>query len=239
MTTFRAEPGAVDPAVAADRLSKLGFLAIADLPDRNGPGLLLVAIRPRPTLRHFDPETIEYWTSHEGRGVRRTIGRDTPTPIDEPFSWGLIRLADRLGVTNEYLAFGGRIEADRVEDSVVVRFVSSAPILRRGGHSQGVDAGAETLGAWFGRLLLAVDVRPGFEAELAAADPLVRYAAFLQDALERLHASAEIRSVYGDLACLLGGEADRLQREHPDTWRAGLKLRPEAAPRPPQTTPVG
>ena len=229
MTTFRSAPDSIEPDVAADRLAKLGFLAVADLPDRPGPGLLLVAIRDRPTLRHFDPEEVGYWVAERGRGVRRTIRRATTMPLDHAFSWGLIRIEDRLHVTNEYLTFGGRLEADRVDDAVLVRFVSPAPILRRGGHSQGVDEGAEALGAWFGRLLLAVDVTPGFEAQLAAAEPLAIYAAFLQDTIDQLHATPAIRSVFGDLARLLGAESDRLAADHPAAWLAGRRLRPGTA----------
>ncbi|HET7471813.1 MAG TPA: hypothetical protein VFJ71_01690 [Candidatus Limnocylindrales bacterium] len=223
---FRDAPGRITPGVAADRLSRLGFLAVADLPDRPGPGLLLVAIRDRPTFRHFDPEAVTYWITADGHGRRRTFPRDSSPPLAEAFSWGLIRIVDRLGATNEYLTFGGRVEADRVGDAVVVRFVSPAPIVRRGGHSQGVDEGAEAIGAWFGRLRLAVDLRRGFEAELAAAEPLARYAAFLRDAREQLRTTPAIRSVYQDLACLVRGEAVRLEAEHPDAWAAGDRLRP-------------
>lgn len=224
--SFRAAPGRITPDVAADWLAKLGFLAVADLPDRPGPGLLLVAIRDRPTLRHFDPEAVTYWITDGGRGVRRTLERDAAVPLAEPFSWGLIRIVDRLGITNEYLSFGGRVEADRLGDALLVRFVSPAPILRRGGHSQGVDEGAEAVGAWFGRLRLAVDLRTGFEARLAAAEPLARYAAFLRDAGDELRATPAIRSVHQDLACLVDGEAVRLRADHPAVWAAGDDLRP-------------
>ena len=50
-----------DPRDASVRLADWGFLANPDLPDRTGPGYLLVALRPETTLRHYDPESIEYW----------------------------------------------------------------------------------------------------------------------------------------------------------------------------------
>jgi hypothetical protein len=235
---FRGPAGPVPPDLAASLLSRLGFLAVADLPDRPGPGLLLVAIRDRPTLRHYDPERVTFWVADGERGIRRTIDRSTATPVATEFAWGLIRIEDRLHVTNEYLAFGGRVEADRVDDAVLVRFVSPAPILRRGGHSQGIDEGAETLGGWFGRLRSAIDEAPAVEARITLAEPLEVYAAFLADTIEQLNANATIRSVYADLACLLRAEGVRLREERPDVWRRGAELRAavsralDRAPRP-------
>ena len=84
-------------------------------------------------------------------------------PQSEDYSWGLIRLVDRLGVSNEYLTFGGHLDAALIDDVVVAAFASQAPLLRRGGHSQGWDAGADAIGAFFARLMVAVDFKPGFE----------------------------------------------------------------------------
>ena len=59
-------------------------------------------------MHHYDPEIVAYWVNKAGRGVPRTLTRETRLPIDTEFSWGLIRIVDRLGVTNEYLTFGGQ-----------------------------------------------------------------------------------------------------------------------------------
>lgn len=217
-------PSPPTPTSAATALARLGFVASSDLPDRPGPAYLLVALRSQPTLRHFDPELVEYWTSEHRRGARRTLTRATQTPLEADVAWGLIRLGDRLRVSNEYLTFGGKLVADRVGDDVLAVFTSPVPILRRGGHSQWTDPGAESLGAWFGRLLLAVDYVPGFERRLADADPLSRYAAFLADTVARYRATTSMRVAYSDLWTLLSGEDRRLRKEHPDEWRAGQAL---------------
>jgi hypothetical protein len=99
MTTAPA-PERLDPVGAAVSLADLGFLANPDLPDRAGPAYLLVAMRESPTLRHYDPEAVEYWVSEGGRGVRRTLTRSSRLPIDTEFSWGLIRIYDRIKFTN-------------------------------------------------------------------------------------------------------------------------------------------
>lgn len=228
MTLLRPAPPRLDPASAAPLLAHLGFVASSDLPDRPGPAYLMVALRDPPTLHHFDPELVDYWVTDRDRGVRRTLTRQTRVPVATDFSWGLIRLVDRLQVTNEYLTFGGGLAVDRVDDDTIAVFTSPAPILRRGGHSQGWDAGAETLGAFFSRFLLAVDYVPGFERRAAHADPIARYAAFLADVLARSQSSQALRVEHLDLWTLLQAEAGRIRERHPDDWRAGIALRDDA-----------
>jgi hypothetical protein len=71
MVITTVDPGLLGLAEAAARLADLGFLASPDLPDRPGPAFLLVALRDRATLRHYDPEIVEYWVTREGRGTRQ------------------------------------------------------------------------------------------------------------------------------------------------------------------------
>lgn len=228
MTGPAMDPRRLDPSSAAPMMSHLGFLASPDLPDRPGPAYLIVALREAPTLRHYDPEAIEYWVTEAGYGVRRTLTRTTRLPIDVDFSWGLIRVVDRLHVTNEYLTFGGRLVADSIDGVVVAVFTSPAPLLRRGGHSQGWDRGADSLGAYFSRFLVAVDYAPGFEARAAQADPVTRYAAFLADAMARYRSSPVLRGDQPGLWTLLRAEERRLRATRPTAWDGGKALRREA-----------
>ena len=228
MADIRRVPTNLDPNAAARLLAEFGFLAISDLPDRPGPAYLLVALRERPTLHHYDPEAVEYWITESGRGARRTLTRDSALPIDADFSWGLIRIVDRLHVTNEYLTFGGRLSVALVDGVVIAVFRSPAPLLRRGGHSQGWDEGAEKVGAFFSRFLLAVDVAPGFETRAALADPVTRYAAFLADAMARYRASPLLRNEQASLWTMLQAEERRLQTNNPTEWAGGEAIRLEA-----------
>ena len=226
-------PGSVlapDPVEAAQRLADWGFLAEPDLPDRPGPAYLLVALRDRPTLRHYDPEVVEYWVSAHQRGTRRVLTRESAMPLEVAFSWGLIRIIDRLGVSNEYVTFGGRLVAAEVDGMTVAVFASEAPLLRRGGHSQAWDDGADSLAAFFGRLLLAVDVEEGFEARVSAVDPLTRYAAFVEDLVGRYRRSLALRDADPRLWSLLRGEAERLERDHPSAWARRVELRRAVSP---------
>jgi hypothetical protein len=223
--TAAPAPPRLDPVGAADSLADLGFLANPDFPDRPGPAYLLVAMRESPTLRHYDPEAVEYWVSAGGRGVRRTLTRSSRLPIDTEFSWGLIRIVDRLKVTNEYLTFGGRLFVGLVDGAVLAVFTSPAPIFRRGGHSQAWDQGADSLGAFFSRFLLAVDYVPGFEALAADADPVTRFAAFVADTMDRYRASPMLRSEQPDLRRLLDAEERRLRTSDRGAWAQGEVLR--------------
>lgn len=213
-----------DPLSAAALLADWGFLAEPDLPDRPGPAYLLVALRDQPTLRHYDPELVEYWVAEGGRGTRRTLERSSPLPVETDFSWGVIRIVDRLAVSNEYVTFGGHLSAAEVGGMSVAVFTSPAPLLRRGGHSQGWDHGAEALAAFFGRLLVAVDFTPGFEAAAAAVDPLTRYAGFVSDLVGRYRRVPVLRDQHPDLWVLLQSEGRRLERDHPTEWAAGVEL---------------
>jgi hypothetical protein len=209
---------------AAHRLEHWGFLADPDLPDRPGPASLIVGLRERPTLRHYDPEVVEFWSSESGRGTHRTITRQTHMPLSMGVSWGEIRILDRLGESNGYFSFGGRVQGQFIGDVLIVAFTSSAPILRRGGHSQGWDEGADSVGAFFGRLLLTVDYLPGFEERLAATTPVARYAAFIQDAETQGRAMRRRSIDERPFAATIRCEAARLRREEPEAWRVGTTL---------------
>jgi hypothetical protein len=209
---------------AAGRLADLGFLAGPDLPDRPGPAFLLVALREQPTLRHYDPERIEYWVTKRGRGVRRSVTRTTPMPVDVDVSWGMIRLLDRYPVTNEYLTFGGHLSAAQIDGSTIAVFTSPVPLLRRGGHSQIWDDGSDELAAFFARIVAAVDVHPDLEPRFAAVDPFVRYAAFLADVVTRYRSSPELRALDPRAWTLLQAEESLMRRDHAEAWRAGERI---------------
>lgn len=220
----------IEPPVAARLLADLGFLDAPDLPDRPGHAYLLVAIRDQPTLRHFDPEVASFWVTELGHGSRIELDRTTPMPVERDFSWGTITITDRLKVSNEYLTFGGQLRAARVGDASILVFESPAPLVARGGHSQSWDMGADSMAAFFGRLMVAVDFAPGFEAQVAAAEPLVRYAAFVDDTAARYRASQRLREDDPRLWRLLRSEASRLQAHEPTAWADGQTLLAAAAP---------
>lgn len=214
-------------AETATLLADLGFsLVNGDVPGAPGHANLLVAIRATPTLRHFDPETASFWRFDGERGRLATVDRTGHPPAEQPFSWGRIRIVDRLRVENDFLAFGGVLRmADPEPTTRLLQFHSPAPILRAAGHSQGVDELTDEVGAFFGRLMAPIDFQPGAEALVGAAEPLTLYAAFAQDAWRRFAATRQGAEAEPELAQWARSEGHRLEREAPEAVEAGRALR--------------
>ncbi len=218
-------PDSIDPRLASELLADWGFLADPDLPNHPGPAHLLAAIRAKPTLRHYDPELVEYWiTGDKGQGVRETITFASRLPRSVTFSWGQIAVIDRKGVANRYLTFGGSLRAERVDGEVICVFESPAPLLRRGGHSQGWDIGAYSVSGFFGRFRAAAGYEHEFEELAAATDPVTRYAAFVNEFVARYRSSEYLRDHYPKLWLIMLNEEKRLRREHPNEWTRGGEL---------------
>ncbi|MFI5254733.1 MAG: hypothetical protein ACHQ15_04680 [Candidatus Limnocylindrales bacterium] len=216
-------------AEAAASLEDLGFVDIhGDRPWEPGAARLLVALRERPQLTHFDPEWVGYWHAVDDRCRMARLDRTTQLPVDEPFRWGTIRFVDRLAVANAFLSFGGRLQAEALDATTTIAIFSSpAPIARWTGHSQAPDPLAERIGAFFGRLMIPVDFEPGFESRLAALRPLVIYAAMLADWRSELAGSALLRDVEPAASHFLRTEIRRLQEADGDAWRDGEALAAE------------
>jgi hypothetical protein len=213
---------------AAETLATLGFTLLnSDRPGAPGGSQLLVALRDRPTLQHFDPELVTCWVAAEGRGQAQTIDRRIPAG-ERQIQWGHLHVRDRLGVENRFLTFGGLMRvADVTPGFRVVQHVSPGPVVRWGGHSQGSDPLAGEIGAFFGRLIVPVDYTPGGEALIAAAPPAHLYAAFLVDRSEAARGAATARPRSDDrdpLTAWLRAEASRLRAHDPDVWSAGEGL---------------
>ena len=222
-----ADPGRWS-AEANRLLASLGFLVVGDdRPVGQSQAFLLAALREAPTLHHFDPEEISYWVVEQGRGRRARIDRESRAAAESKFTWGLIRLADRLGVRNEFLSFGGVLRTQQDSSTLLVAFSSPAPILRLAGHSQGLDPLSPEVGSFFGRLKVPIDFVPGAESRIAAASPASLYAAFVQDLRDRFSQSESLRDAHQGFATWAPREASRLEAAAQADWRAGLDLRQE------------
>lgn len=218
----------VDPAAI---VSKLGFLVRWDLPTRDHDALLAIALRERPTRRHFDPEVVSFWQiGADGRGHQSELTFDATYPLERRIAWGPLVIVDRLGVRNTFLSLGGTLRGERVDPgTVVLALTSTGPILRRGGHSQRYDQLAAELTAFFARLLVPIDFTPGAEARIGREEPIVLYAAFLQHEVPRIASSDLVREMYGTDARLVRAEAERVAARNPAAWSAATTLLSELA----------
>jgi hypothetical protein len=211
---------------AAGFVERLGFHDVngtsAHLP---GGANLVVALRDRPTLEHFDPERIEFWVDEGGRGQPAEISRKTSTPLERPFEWGTIKVVDRLEVFNSFLTFGGTLRAVELNPTTtLVVFSSYAPILRSTGHSQQVDLSTGEVGAFFARMRIPVDFTPGAEQRVAGASSMTVYSAFHVSVEVRFGASEDLRLSHPRFTAWCGRERRRLAALFPADWAAGRAL---------------
>jgi hypothetical protein len=215
-----------DLRLAAERLARLGFVVVGGShSEEAGTAQLLVALRSRPTLEHFDAELVEHWAAIGGRGRLVEITRAAAIPLQGPFSWGTIRAVDRVEAFNSFLSFGGEVTVAALDpDTTIVVFESPAPIVRSTGHSQSVDPLTGEVGAFFARMKVPIDFSPGAEQRIAALSPRALHAAMLA-ALQRRYARTEaLREAHPAIAAWASREARRMREEHLADWEAGAQL---------------
>ena len=208
-------------------LADLGFEIVA--PDRASGDAwnhLFVAIRPKPTEEHFDPESIDYWITDGSRGHAARIDADARFPVLANLAWGSITLTDRLGVRNEFLTFGGSVRARPTQDGTILSdFASPAQFMRSSGHSIEHDPVAAEVEAFFARLKVPIDFVPGSEALLARTPAPVLYCAFVQSVHERLATSPGLRSANPWLVEWCNRETGRVQHGADGSWDGATEFR--------------
>jgi hypothetical protein len=211
---------------AAGLMADLGFVAFRTPPGAEVTDSCLMAIiRDTPTRRHFDPEIVSYWVTAGGHGQTELVDRDARTPISRRFSWGRIRLVDRLGMRNSFVSFGGWLTGERVgADALLLIFRSPAPILRLPGHSQQSDHLSDDALSFFGRLIPRLWSNPAHESVVGSVPPEDLYAAFLIHEAGRLHRSDSLRASIPDDARALLRDLELAERKRPDSLAAGREL---------------
>jgi hypothetical protein len=201
----------------------LGFLLVPGPPLDRPPAYLLVALRPRPTLAHFDPERVTFW-ANDSCGTTATSLEWPLSRLAGDYSWGTIEVVDRIGASNRFVSFGGAVNVALDHDVHAVLFRSDAPILCAGGHSGPADPLANDVVAFFGILRAAAGNSSHLQARIQASSPLALYGAFLARSVEtycraRLMSRAEV-----SLASLLRQEEHRLECQAPAELQNGRLL---------------
>jgi hypothetical protein len=218
-----------DPPISLDQASTLmtdlGFIVFRTPHDSSTPdSCLMVMIQESPTSRHFDPEVVSFWVTGEGRGRIREADRTTRA-FESPFSWGRIRVVDRLGARNSFVSFGGIVSGERVgTGALLLIFRTPAVIFRLQGHSQREDRLAEEVMSFFGRLLPILWRSPDTERTVAATPPLVLYGAFLLHTIERVGHSATLRDAIASELPTLHRQLSEMAANHPDPMGAAATL---------------
>ena len=219
----RSGVSTIDTKSAHVLLANLGFLLVPGPPLDHGAAYLLVALRPKPTLIHFDPERIEYWGFERGHAVQTEIVWPLPR-VDSAYSWGVITVADRIGAVNQFVSFGGSLAVSRDHDVHAALFRSEAPILALAGRSGPADPLANQVRAFMARLRGASGYDSPVRQLAESVSPVALYAAFVSRAADTYRTPDAADSVSPHVVALLRAERRRLESEHLPDAEAGRRL---------------
>ena len=197
---------------APELLTNVGYLLVRGSPFERGPAYLLVAIRPRPTRAHFDPERIEYWSAGPGAAQEATL--EWPIVVaPSTYSWGTIKIIDRVAAVNRFVSFGGSLSSARDGALSAALFRSDAPILAVSGRGEAGDPLAASVVGFFARLAAACGADSTLARDVSAMDPLTIYAAYLVRALELYASGPAAPTAPSRLLALLRSELCLLGRD--------------------------
>ena len=204
-------------------LANLGFLLVPGPPLHHGAAYLLTALRPRPTLSHFDPECISFWGIDSG--VPTLVELTWPLADSKgSYSWGTIRVSDRRNAANGFVSFGGALSTTRDGELHAALFRSEAPILALAGRSGPADPLAAHVAAFLARLRGKAGYDSPVFSLARTLDPVALYAAFLNHTLDTYSKPPASDSVSAHVVSLLRAERHRLETD--DRWEAeaGMEL---------------
>jgi len=220
-----AQPGVqtLDPSSAQVLLTNLGFLLVPGAPLDHGAAYLLVALRAKPTLAHFDPERIDYWALDNGHAAPEELTWPLPQ-LESTYSWDTITITDRLGAANRFVSFGGRLALSRDRGVHGALFGSDAPILSIGGHSGPADALGSQVAGYMATLRGAAGYDSPVRIMAEELTPVGLYAAFVLRAIEIYRHPNAADSVSPHLISLLRSEQHRLESDSPADVAAGQRL---------------
>lgn len=212
---------------AASSIANVGFRLVQDVHGGGSPAgsHLVIALRERPTLAHFDPDRVTWWATVDGRWHEVEFRRQHRLPEGSAVGWGRVRAIDRLAEQEAFLTFGGHAYAVGADPAMtIVVLESAAPILRWAGHMQGSDPLTAEVGAFFARLRARIGVRDGAEARIAQTTPLAMYAAFVADLHARYRRARRLRDAYPETSEWLVREARGIESTRSDEWDEGRQM---------------
>lgn len=208
---------------APELLSDIGYLLVHGSPFERGPAYLLVAIRPRPTRAHFDPERIDYWSAGSGAAQPATL--EWPIAVPPPaYSWGTIKVVDRVAAVNRFVSFGGSLSVAHDGALSAALFRSEAPILAVSGRGEAGDPLAANVLGFFARLAASCGADSALARDVSAMEPLAVYAAYLVRALELYTGHRAVPTAPPRLQTVLRSELCLLDRDAGPAAAAGEAL---------------
>jgi hypothetical protein len=182
-------------------------------PDRPGFRVLAVAMRPRPTYAHYDPERMRV-ALRRGRVHPEVtnVRFDTSLPRQIGFGPGMVVLGDRVEKRVSFYTFGGTLESVRdalPRSGTLYALSSPAPILplKGGGKVEPEEQLASSSEALMARMR-AYQRCHGFDpdAQLAQLEPCNLYSGCIESLYQRYRRSRALMATFPDFYKLLQRE---------------------------------
>lgn len=208
------------PRTLISQVENWGYLLLPPShPESPGYSGLLVAMRPMPTSKHFDPELLHlHVVSTQGRPEGMSFHRAPPFKTEQRVTVCEVKLSDRYNKAVEFFTFGGWLETAEYADETIFSLRSSAPIIFL---TPRVDTPSDQLVSEVQVQLNMLRAEWGareaeFERRLAGLSPRVLYEAALRSLLEKYGHSHALHDTFAPFYRLLTREAEWL-RTH-DAW---------------------
>jgi hypothetical protein len=186
-------------------------------PDSPGYTGLLVAIRKKPTEKHFDPQTMRLRLRDKHNEAKwTTLGLHSPVELPIKASLhacpGEVILRDRTDKRANFFVFGGSLEAVSVPSETVYSLRSPAPILQLTDDPETVpDQLASETQALIGELQVRWGSdEEGFARRLAQVDPLQFYVATLETILAHYEQDHTLQETFHEFYLALRNGKGRL-----------------------------
>jgi hypothetical protein len=148
-------------------------------------------------------------------------------PIAVPpstYSWGTIKVIDRIAAANRFVSFGGSLSGVRDGELSAALFRSDAPILAASGRGEPGDPLAASVQGFFARLAAACGADSRLAHDVSALDPVAIYAAYLVRALKLYPVDLAVPTARPRLHALLRSELCLVGRDSGPSAAAGEEL---------------
>ena len=189
-----------------------------------GYAVLEAQMRDLPTEHHFDPLYFSLQIAVPGGMCETVIEHPWPGEATLRVCAGAIDLIDRKGKRLDAFTFGGTLHIQPEDEVTLVRFSSPAPILVEEGYNsfEGLMTDEVEIILAARRAAWGNDC-DGFEARLAAAEPLGLYFGCLRAVLARLESNRSADEQTTHLKHVLRDEIAALETNMPFTYRLEIE----------------
>lgn len=215
------------PPLSSSEMEGWGYYLLPpEHPDSPGASGLVVAIRAKPTGRHFDPETMTLrMPGMNGQPERWTLERKPPQLYSARVCWGDVSLVDRVAKSVEFFTFGGTLEIQTDKRETIYTLLSPAPILMLLSDIASLqDQFVAEVEREFNALRAVCGLSESeFERRVAALAAQTLYEATMRALWKNYELSGVMQKTFPEFFHMLTHEVNQL-KEHTAWWETGPTL---------------